>query len=161
MENRKKLCCTCGRILPLENFPMKPNGHRREADCEECINNQPLVRQRPRILGKSPIPPRLGRMHQKSSKVFIIDENPRITSENNRAIQVWENRLMRFARKHGWFTAKDAKEPVQYSLPVVRNILNTLSSLGFLEKNDEPRVKLYRIKQNQPLNGDETGLIAE
>lgn len=154
-----KLCCTCGRILPLEQFPMKPSG-RLEAECGECLNKEPLTRQRPKILGKSPIPPRLGGLHQ-TSKVFIIDENPRKMSENNRAIHVWENRLMRFARKRDWFTAKDAKEPVQYSLPVVRNILNTLSILGFLEKNDEPRVKLYRIKQNQPLNHDEAGLIAE
>ena len=167
-----KLCCTCGQIKPLEKFPLKIVGHRREAECEDCIKNRPLVRQRPIIVGKSSIPPRLGKMHSSPEEIIIETEiikkpKPQRTrgnkqsSEKTRAIHVWENRLMRFATNQDWFTPKDAKEPAQYSLPIVRNILNTLTDLGYLEKNDEKRVKLYRIKQNHLLKHDAAGLIAE
>lgn len=159
-----KLCCTCGQVKPLKEFPKKIVGNRREAECQDCIKNQPLVRERPKILGKSPIPPRLGKMH--SLEVGVIEEdNPsktfEKTSDNDRAVHVWEKRLMKFATNRNWFTAKDAKEPAQYSLPIVRNILNTLTELGYLEKNDEKRVKLYRIKQNHLLKQDAAGSIAE
>ena len=161
-----KLCCTCGQVKPLKKFPKKIVGNRREAECEDCIKNHPLVRERPKILGKSTIPPRLGRMHE-TSEVLVIEDTPVQTSENRqspentRAIQVWEKRLMRFAINRDWFTPKDAKEPAQYSLPIVRNILNTLVTFDYLEKNDEKRVKLYRIKQNHLLKQDAAGLIAE
>jgi len=185
-----KLCCTCGRILPLEKFPMKPTGHRQEAECEDCIKNQPLVRKRPRILGKSPIPPRLAGLHQPTNPppipLPLVDEIPvgmkkckecgqvkplhdfhkandsrdghrAICSTcsgrkfhesiNRKALEWWENCIKDYSQDHGWFTARQMKSIMQYSISFSRLVLNRLTELDLLERKTMNRVKFYRQKE--------------
>lgn len=183
-----KLCCTCGQILPLEQFPLKPSG-RHEAECTECFNKEPLTRQRPKILGKSPIPPRLAGLNQPVSPPPTppqIDDNipngmknckecgqnkpimefhkTRETpdgyknicrscsgerfheSVNKKALEWWEKCIKDYSKDQEWFTARQMKTIMQYSLSFSRLVLNRLTEIGLLEKKTMNRVKYYRNK---------------
>lgn len=153
MENRKKLCCTCGQVKPIEKFPQKVVGHRREAECETCIKNKPMVRQRPKIIGKSTRPPRLGKIHSADEEVT---PKPPLTrkelADRKRANEIWENRLKSFAIDRGWFTIKEAEEEIMYSISIVRNILNILVKQGYLQKKTQNRSKLYKLHSHEVLD---------
>ena len=156
---RKKLCYTCGHIYPEEKFPLKHTG-RREAECADCLNKEPIVKQRPKILGKSPIPPRLGKLHPPREVMRSKPKTRKRKVKIERAIRVWEKRLHRFSTGRGWFTVKEAEGEIMYSTPVVREILNALVGEGFLEKKTECRRKMYRLKEN-PLDVQEMGVVTE
>lgn len=196
-----KLCCTCGQILPLEQFPLKPSG-RHEAECTECFNKEPLTRQRPKILGKSPKPPRLAGLHQPVSpppkpspangevpvgmkkckqcgnvQPFTEFHKSRDTrdgyriicrtcsgerfheSVNNKAMEWWENCIKDYSQERDWFTAKQMKTIMQYSLSFSRLVLNRLTELGLLEKKTMNRVKYYRQK-SEDINFKEDKTVA-
>ncbi|MDY9922756.1 hypothetical protein [Methanobacterium sp.] len=155
-----KLCCTCGEVKPMEKFPKKIVGHRREAECEDCIKNKPMVRQRPRILGKSPRPPRLGKIHAPRKVVEVVPDTHRQQVNDERARKTWDDIIRGYAQNQDWFTARDVKPQINYSLQVTMQILNDLSKLGYLEKKTDHRVKQYRMK-NELINHEEAGLILE
>jgi len=186
-----KLCCTCGQILPIEKFPKKIVGHRREAECETCIKKQPMVRQRPKILGKSSRPPRLAGLHSPVSpppqpspvvNVEVLQDGMKKCKQceqvkpytkfnksqdtpdgyrticrtcsgkrfhesiNTKAMEWWENCIKDYSQERGWFTAKQMKTIMQYSLSFSRLVLNRLTELDLLEKKTMNRVKHYRYK---------------
>lgn len=154
---RKKLCYTCGHVYPEEKFPKKHTG-RREAECENCFNSEPLVKQRPKIVGISPKPPQLGKLHTRREVMRSNKVPHRKKVEIERAIRIWENRLHKFSTGRGWFSVKEAEDEVMYSTPVVREILNNLTNEGFLEKKTDRRRKLYRLKENQ-VTVQEVGVV--
>lgn len=153
-----KLCYTCGRTLPEEKYPRKHTG-RREAECEGCLNKEPIVKQRPKIIGKSPIPPQLGKLHAQREVMPIKPPSRQKRADIERAIRIWENRLHKFCTGRGWFMVKDAEEEVMYSTPVVREILNNLAKAGFLEKKTERRRKLYRLNEH-PQSVQDVGVVS-
>ena len=159
MENRMKLCCTCGEIKPLTQFPIKPTSHRHEAECNECFNKEILPLQRPKILGVSPIPPRLGKVHSPRKTVEAVSHKQKV--EEERAILAWKNAIKEYAINQDWFTARDVKPIIQYSLQVTMRILNNLTLQGYLEKKTETRVKLYRIKKTESINQEKVAMISE
>ncbi|HBI03540.1 MAG TPA: hypothetical protein DDY49_05880, partial [Paenibacillaceae bacterium] len=69
--------------------------------------------------------------------------------------------IKEYARNQDWFTARDVKPIIQYSLQVTMRILNNLTIQGYLEKKTETRVKLYRIKKTESINQEEVAMISE
>lgn len=82
MQVNKKLCNQCGKVKPLTEFSMRIGGHRPEDICNKCleIRTQP---RRPKILGRSHIPPRLAGLDHKPS----LPQKRCITCNNEKPLE--------------------------------------------------------------------------